>query len=287
MPKRLKEGHGNDRRRTDGHPVELPAAEPAKLPAIDTPAGHAPAGHTPETDPQTDAEPAAPGDAQELEQEIERSREQLGATAEELAARTEAKARARDKAAELSGRVKSKTGQARKEAAARAASARSQLAGKAAAAREKAMGGRRRWERPAAEPGSRKWAPPFGKPRRNRCGGPSRRRPAAPGSAARRQRWLPGRSFSAIWLSGGGGSGDQAVVQTRGPPDQLALRRARRCHRQQSVDERRTGRRCSEGNRRAAALEVLPDAHTRGRDRLRRLRRLFKRLRRWEHGSVH
>lgn len=94
---------------------------------------------TPETDPQTDAEPAAPGDAQELEQEIERSREQLGATAEELAARTEAKARARDKAAELSGRAKSKTGQARKEAAARAASARSQLAGKAAAAREKAM----------------------------------------------------------------------------------------------------------------------------------------------------
>ena len=35
--------------------------------------------------------------------------------------------------------MKSKTGQARKEAAARAASARSQLAGKAAAAREKAM----------------------------------------------------------------------------------------------------------------------------------------------------
>ena len=139
MPKRLKEGHGDDRRRTAGHPVERPAAEPAKLPAIDTPAGHAPAGHTPETDPRTDAGPAAPGDAQELEQEIERSREQLGATAEELAARTEAKARARDKAAELSGRVKSKTGQARKEAAARAASARSQLAGKAAAAREKAM----------------------------------------------------------------------------------------------------------------------------------------------------
>jgi hypothetical protein len=28
-------------------------------------------------------------------------------------------------------------------------------------------------------------------------------------------------------------------------------------------------------------------ARARGRDRFRRLRRLFKRLRRWEHGSVH
>jgi hypothetical protein len=34
--------------------------------------------------------------------------------------------------------------------------------------------------------GQPQWAPPFGKPRRNRCGGPSRRRPAAPDSAARR-----------------------------------------------------------------------------------------------------
>jgi hypothetical protein len=121
-----------------GHAVERPA-EPAKLPGIDTPAGHASGGHTPETDPQTDAESAAPGDAQEPEQDIERSREQLGAMAEELTARTEGKARARDKAAEPSGRVKSKTGHARKETAARAASARNQLAGKAAAAREKAM----------------------------------------------------------------------------------------------------------------------------------------------------
>ena len=122
-----------------GRPVERPAAEPAKLPGIDTPAGHAASGHPPETDARTDAASAAAGDAQGLEQEIDRSREQLGATAEELAARTEVKARARDKAAELSGRVKSKTGQARKEAAARVASARSQLAGKAAAAGEKAM----------------------------------------------------------------------------------------------------------------------------------------------------
>jgi ABC-type transporter Mla subunit MlaD len=83
--------------------------------------------------------PAAPDDVQQLEQEIERTREQLGETVEQLAAKADVKSRARAKAAEVSERVKSKTSQAQNEAAAGAESVRSQFAAKTAAARQKAM----------------------------------------------------------------------------------------------------------------------------------------------------
>ena len=43
--------------------------------------------------------------APDIQQEIARTREHLGETVDELAARADVKARARDKAAELSGRV--------------------------------------------------------------------------------------------------------------------------------------------------------------------------------------
>jgi ABC-type transporter Mla subunit MlaD len=82
---------------------------------------------------------AAPDDPQQLEQEIERTRERLGETVEQLAAKADVKSRAQAKAAEVSERVKSKTSQAQNEAAARAESVRSQLTAKAAAARRKAM----------------------------------------------------------------------------------------------------------------------------------------------------
>lgn len=83
--------------------------------------------------------PAAPDDVQQLEQEIERTREQLGETVEQLAAKADVKSRARAKAAEVSERVKSKTSQAQNEVAAGAESVRSQLAAKTAAARQKAI----------------------------------------------------------------------------------------------------------------------------------------------------
>jgi ABC-type transporter Mla subunit MlaD len=83
--------------------------------------------------------PAAPDDVQQLEQEIERTREQLGETVEQLAAKADVKSRARAKAAEVSERVKSKTSQAQNEAAAGAENVRSQFAAKTAAARQKAM----------------------------------------------------------------------------------------------------------------------------------------------------
>jgi formate-dependent nitrite reductase cytochrome c552 subunit len=44
--------------------------------------------------------------APDIQEEIQRTRERLGETVDELAARADMKARARDKAAELSGRVR-------------------------------------------------------------------------------------------------------------------------------------------------------------------------------------
>jgi predicted RecB family endonuclease len=49
-------------------------------------------------------------DRQEIEQEIERTREQLGQTVAELAAKVDVPARARGKAAEVAGRVKATVG---------------------------------------------------------------------------------------------------------------------------------------------------------------------------------
>jgi hypothetical protein len=48
--------------------------------------------------------------APEIRQEIEKTREQLGQTVEELAAKIDVPARARGKAAEVSGRVKATVG---------------------------------------------------------------------------------------------------------------------------------------------------------------------------------
>jgi Protein of unknown function (DUF3618) len=120
-------------------PAEQHSAEADASPGGDLPPDAATAARTPENATQADAGAAAPDDAQQLQQEIERTREQLGETVEQLAAKADVKARAHDKAAELSGRTKSKASQARKEAAARAGSVRSQLAGKTGAARQKAI----------------------------------------------------------------------------------------------------------------------------------------------------
>ena len=50
----------------------------------------------------------APEIRQDIEQEIEQTREQLGATVEELAARADVKARARGKAAEVKARAQAR-----------------------------------------------------------------------------------------------------------------------------------------------------------------------------------
>jgi hypothetical protein len=70
-----------------------------------------------------------PDDAQALREEIERTREHLGATVEQLAAKADVKGRAQAKAAELAGQVtrqaRDAAGQARKQAADGAGAARS------------------------------------------------------------------------------------------------------------------------------------------------------------------
>jgi vacuolar-type H+-ATPase subunit E/Vma4 len=54
-------------------------------------------------------------DPQQLEAEIERTRERLGETAEALAAKADVKARAQQKATELTGRLQSKANQAKRQ----------------------------------------------------------------------------------------------------------------------------------------------------------------------------
>jgi len=115
-----------------GKPAGQRAAKAHTAPAIDGPSDDGP-----ETASQADAAPAAPEDPQELEREIERTREQLGETVELLAAKADVKARAQAKATELSERIKDKAGQARQKAAARGDSARGQLAGTTATAQKR------------------------------------------------------------------------------------------------------------------------------------------------------
>jgi hypothetical protein len=59
--------------------------------------------------------PPGSGDVAHLRAEIERTREHLGATVEQLAAKVDVKSRARVKAAELTRQAKSATAQARKQ----------------------------------------------------------------------------------------------------------------------------------------------------------------------------
>ena len=82
----------------------------------------------PEAVPLTGRIAAPADDPQQLEAEIERTREQLGETVQELAGRADVKSRARSRAAE-----------ARRNAAAQVGSVRSQVVSKTAAARQKAI----------------------------------------------------------------------------------------------------------------------------------------------------
>jgi len=119
------------------------------------------AGGKPGKGPLADGLPSAPDDPQQLRQEIERTREQLGETVEQLAAKADVKSRAQTRAAELSRRVKAKASQAQQQAAAQAGRVRGQLAGKTAAARHKAVStggaGQDQLQGRAAAVGTRLW----------------------------------------------------------------------------------------------------------------------------------
>ena len=115
-----------------GTPGTDPQASAGAVPAP-------PRGQTAEAMTAADSQPAAeerPVDEAGLRQEIERTREQLGETVEQLAAKTNVQGRARAKAAELAGRAKGTTAQARTQAAAQFGNVRGQLQARAAPARE-------------------------------------------------------------------------------------------------------------------------------------------------------
>lgn len=118
-----------------GRPAEPSAAEAETAPGPGLSRTTA-AADAQEEAPLTGGIAAAPDDARQLEAEIERTRERLGETVQELIARADVKSRARAKTAEMTGRVKATTVQARKSAAARAGSVRGQVAGTAAAVRQ-------------------------------------------------------------------------------------------------------------------------------------------------------
>ena len=115
-----------------GKPAGQHAAEADTSPDIGLPFDDGP-----ETASQAGAAPTAPDDPQELEREIERTREQLGQTVELLASKADVKGRAQAKATELSERIKSKAGQVRQQAAARGGSVRGQLVGTTAMAQKR------------------------------------------------------------------------------------------------------------------------------------------------------
>ena len=80
-----------------------------RLPVLDV------AGDAVGTTRRTEGEPAPPADPQQLREEIKRTREQLRETVGRLAAKTDVKARSRDKATELAGRTESTMIQGRRE----------------------------------------------------------------------------------------------------------------------------------------------------------------------------
>jgi len=84
--------------------------------------------------------PGSADDPQELQEEIERTREHLGQTVEALMAKVDVKARAQDEASRLIERLKARAVQARQQAAARTYQARHQVADKTAGPREQVAG---------------------------------------------------------------------------------------------------------------------------------------------------
>jgi Protein of unknown function (DUF3618) len=91
-----------------------------------------------ETEPLSGSIAAPPDNARQLQREIERTREQLGDTVQELLARADVKSRALAKASDVSEKFKSSLVQARNRASSRAAGVHSQVGGGASVARQKA-----------------------------------------------------------------------------------------------------------------------------------------------------
>jgi hypothetical protein len=164
-----------------GKPAERPAGESEAVPGTQLSRRAAADADGEEMATLTGSVAPIPDDPQQLEAEIERTREQLGETIQELVARTDVKSLARVKAAELTGSVRNTTVQARQNAAARAASARSQVADKMAAVRNRAAAvGAPVWEA-TPEPV---------------------RRAVTKGASGARERWIPLAAAAGVLIAG-------------------------------------------------------------------------------------
>jgi hypothetical protein len=128
-------------REGEAKPAEQTTAEPEKAPSVEPSSRAEPGGDGQQTEPISGSIAKPPDNARQLELEIERTREQLGETVQELLARVDVKGRALAKASEVSEKCKSSVVQARNHAATRAAGVRSQVAGNTSAARQKAASG--------------------------------------------------------------------------------------------------------------------------------------------------
>lgn len=111
------------------------ATSPAKHAKHAKPAEHVGSDNG-QDDPAGDA-PWPSDDPRVLREEIERTREQLGATVEALAAKADLKSQAGQKLGQLTGRLTAKADQARHRAAARSGLVQRQLADKTAKPRRK------------------------------------------------------------------------------------------------------------------------------------------------------
>jgi Protein of unknown function (DUF3618) len=165
-------------------PAQRPAAEAKASDGELSPRAPANADQA-ETTPLTGRIVAPADNPRQLEAEIERTRERLGATVNEIAARLDVKSRAQAKAAEVSGRIKSTTVQARTNAAARAGSVRSQVTSKTVATRQKVIsvgaGGKDQLRNQAAAVAKPVWeATPE-----------PVRRAVTKGASTARERWVP------------------------------------------------------------------------------------------------
>jgi hypothetical protein len=181
-----------------GTPVRQPAAEAEASdgePSSRATANAVNAGR-PETTPLTGRIAAPTADPKQLEAEIERTREQLCETMQELAARVDVKSRTRAKAAEVSGRMKSSTARARRNATDRAGNLRSQVASKTVAARQKVAsagaGQRDQLRNQAAKVGAPVWeATPE-----------QVRRAVTKGANGARERWVPIALAAGVLIAG-------------------------------------------------------------------------------------
>ncbi len=124
--------HGS--RSAAGHAADTDLT-PSAAPPPDAAAGE----DTTENTPHAGSANGPPDDVRQLRQEIEDTRGQLGDTVQQLAAKADVTGRARDRAAQLTLKVKGKATQAQARAAALAGNARTQVADKTAAARQQVV----------------------------------------------------------------------------------------------------------------------------------------------------